>query len=122
MRKRNFRIKFHLNEKEAEYLNKRVMRSGLNRSAYLRQLLYSIPQTDALPPDYAAMTEKLRPIGESFNQIARKAHVLNVIDVRRFDETFTAFKGVVAEIMQEIMLARNFGRDESQEKGHMQDE
>lgn len=37
MRKRNVAILFRLNKKEAEALDKKVKRSGLNREAYLRQ-------------------------------------------------------------------------------------
>lgn len=36
MRKRNVPIMFRLNRKEAEALDKRVKRSGLNREAYVR--------------------------------------------------------------------------------------
>ena len=39
MRKRNIAILFRLNRKEAEALDKRVKKSGLNREAYLRQLI-----------------------------------------------------------------------------------
>ena len=39
MRKRNVAILFRLNKKEAEALDKKVKRSGLNREAYLRQLI-----------------------------------------------------------------------------------
>ena len=112
MRKRNIRIKFRLDEKEAERLNKRAMQNGLSRSGYIRQILDSIPNTDAPLTDYATFAEKLRPIGESFNKIARKAHVLNVIDRQRYDETFAAHNEVVAEILRAVMLFRSFGRGE----------
>ena len=39
MRKRNVAILFRLNKKEAEALDKKVKESGLNREAYLRQLI-----------------------------------------------------------------------------------
>ena len=39
MRKRNVAILFRLNKKEAEVLDKKVKKSGLNREAYLRFLV-----------------------------------------------------------------------------------
>ncbi len=42
MRKRNVAILFRLNKKEAEALDKKVKRSGLNREAYLRQLISGV--------------------------------------------------------------------------------
>ena len=41
-----------LNKKEAEVLDKKVKKSGLNREAYLRQLISGVVPRDAPPPDY----------------------------------------------------------------------
>ena len=40
----------------------------------------------APPPDYYSMMRELHKIGNNLNQIAQKAHVLNVIDVQRYDQ------------------------------------
>lgn len=55
MRKRNISIMFRLNRKEAEALDKRVKKSGLNREAYLRQVITGIVPRDTPPPDYYSM-------------------------------------------------------------------
>lgn len=47
MRKRNIAIMFRLNRKEAEALDKKVKKSGLNREAYLRQVITGIVPRDA---------------------------------------------------------------------------
>lgn len=52
MRKRNIPILFRLNKKEAESLDKKVRKSGLNREAYLRQVINGVVPRDAPPPDY----------------------------------------------------------------------
>ena len=83
MRKRNIAIIFRLNRKEAEALDKRVKKSGLSREAYLRQLISGLVPRNAPPPDYYSMMRELHQIGNNLNQIAQKAHVLNVIDVQR---------------------------------------
>ena len=83
MRKRNVAILFRLNKKEAEALDKKVKRSGLNREAYLRQLISGVVPRDAPPPDYYSMMRELHKIGNNLNQIAQKAQVLNVIDAEQ---------------------------------------
>ncbi|MDR2712386.1 MAG: hypothetical protein LBB91_04655 [Clostridiales bacterium] len=54
MQNRTVEIKFRLNHKEADSLNKRVEKSGLSREGYLRQILSGYLPTDAPPPDYFA--------------------------------------------------------------------
>ena len=60
MRKRNVAILFRLNKKEAEVLDKKVKKSGLNREAYLRQLISGVVPRDAPPPDYYSMMRELK--------------------------------------------------------------
>ena len=85
MRRRNISFMFRLNEQEAEAFRERVKRSGLTQESYLRQVISGKMPRDAPPPDYYAMMKELHKIGNNLNQIAQKAHVLNVIDVQRYD-------------------------------------
>ena len=101
MRKRNVAILFRLNKKEAEALDKKVKRSGLNREAYLRQLISGVVPRDAPPPDYYSMMRELHKIG---NQIAQKAHVLNVVDVQRYDKEVRKFNEAVRKITEAVIL------------------
>ena len=101
--KRNIEIKVRLNRKEADNLFKRVKRSRLSREAYLRHLINDkIPQ-DAPPPDYYSMMQQLYRIGNSLNQIAQKAHTLNVIDVQRYDAAYHQFETAVKEITEAVV-------------------
>ena len=104
MRKRSVFIPFRLTEEEAAKLNDMVKRSGLSREEYLRQLINGLEPRDAPPADYYGMMTELHQIGHNLNQIARKAHTLNVIDVRRYDETIMQFKKVVEEITEAVIL------------------
>lgn len=81
--KRSFEIKVRLNRKEAEMLDKRVKKSGLSREGYLRHLIGGTLPREAPPADYYAMMQQLYRIGNSRNQIAQKAHTLNVVDEQR---------------------------------------
>ena len=62
--------------------------------------------TDAPPPDYHSMMRELRAIGTNLNQVAQKAHVLNVVDVKRYDEAVAALNKAVVEITNAVMLPR----------------
>ena len=104
LRKRNVAILFRLNKKEAEALDKKVKKSGLNREAYLRQLISGVVPRDAPPPDYYSMMRELHKIGNNLNQIAQKAHVLNVIDVQRYDQEVRKFNEAVRKITEAVIL------------------
>ena len=104
MRKRNVAILFRLNNKEAEALDRKVKKSGLNREAYLRQLISGVVPRDAPPPDYYSMMRELHKIGNNLNQIAQKAHVLNVIDVQRYDQEVWKFNEAVRKITEAVIL------------------
>lgn len=104
MRKRNIAILFRLNRKEAEALEKKVKKSGLNREAYLRQLITGVVPRDAPSPDYYSMMRELHKIGNNLNQIAQKAHTLNVMDVQRYDEALRLFEKTVKEITEAVIL------------------
>ena len=98
MRKRNVAILFRLNKKEAGVLDKKVKKSGLNREAYLRQLISGVVPRDAPPPDYYSMMRELHKIGNNLNQIAQKAHVLN------YDQEVRKFNEAVRKITEAVIL------------------
>ena len=106
MNSRTIEIKVRLNRKEAEALNKRVKKSRLSREAYLRHLINGVVPRDAPPPDYFSMMRELHGIGNNLNQIAQKAHVLNVIDAPRYDAAVRQFEKVVRDITEAVILPR----------------
>ena len=104
MSKRNIEIKVRLNRKEAEILNKRVKKSRLSREAYLRHLIDGVVPQDSPPLDYYSMMRELHKIGNNLNQIAQKAHVLNVVDVQRYDQEVRRFNEAVHKITEAVIL------------------
>ena len=106
MNNRNIEIKVRLNRKEAEALDKKVRRSGLSREAYLRHLIDGVVPQDAPPPDYFSMMRELHGVANNLNQIAQKAHVLNVIDAPRYDAAVRQFEKVVRDITEAVILPR----------------
>jgi hypothetical protein len=110
MTNRTIEIKFRLNRSEADIFNKRVKKSGLSREGYIRQLIAGLVPTDAPPPDYFAMMRELHYIGVNLNQIAQKAHSMNVLDVKRYDENAAILKTAVVGITNAVMLPRRIER------------
>ena len=106
MRNRNFRVQLWLNLQEVEIFNRHIARSGLTREAYLRHLINGLIPTDMPPPDYFTMMRELRAIGTSLNQMAKKAHILNVMDVKRYDTAVAALNKAIVDITNAVMLPR----------------
>ena len=104
MRKLYVAILFRLNRKEAEALDKKVKKSGLSREAYLRHLISGVVPRDAPPPDYFSMMRELHRIGNNLNQIAQKAHILNVLDVQRYDRDMRMFEDTVKKMTEAVVL------------------
>jgi predicted DNA-binding protein len=106
MRKRNIQIIIRLDKDEHQRLCKLVKKSGLSQEAYIRHLIDGVVPNDAPPPDYFSMMKELHGIGNNLNQIAQKAHVLNVIDVQRYDENMRLFNQTVRKITNTVILPR----------------
>jgi len=106
MRKRNIQIIIRLDKDEHQRLCKLVKKSGLSQEAYIRHLIDGVIPNDAPPPDYFSMMKELHGIGNNLNQIAQKAHVLNVVDVQRYDENMRLFNQTVRKITNAVILPR----------------
>jgi len=108
MQSRNVEIKLRLHRKEADLLNSRE-KKRTSRESYLRHLINNLIPTDT-PPDYYSMMRELHAIGRNLNQIAQKAHVLNAIDVKRYDENAALLRNAIVEISNAVMLPRTLGK------------
>ncbi len=86
MKNRNYEIKVRLTQAEMVHLTRLVSASGLSREAYLRKLISGVVPREAPPPDFFAMVRELHYIGNNLNQIATKAHALNAIDAKHYDD------------------------------------
>ena len=84
-------------------LRDRVQRTVVS---YLRHLVNGLVPQDAPPPDYYAMMRELHGIGNNLNQIAVKAHTLNVLDVQRYDEACRKIDMAIKKITEAAILPR----------------
>ena len=104
MIKRPLSVKVRLTPNELSALTTRAKESGYSREAYIRSLMDGQIPRLLPPPTYHDMMRELHGIGRNLNQIAQKAHVLNVLDVARYDAALRLFMEVVAQIEEAIIL------------------
>ena len=110
MLNRNIKITFRLNKEENERFKKRIKKSGLSKEAYIRQLINGLIPTDAPSPDYFAMMKELHYIGVNLNQIAQKAHALNVLNTKQYYDNVAMLNNKIVEIINAVMLPRKIER------------
>ena len=103
MRKRNIKIQFWLNLREADLLDRKAKNCGISRTAYLRHLVNGFQPRELPPPDYRDLMNALYGIGRNLNQIAQKAHTLNVIDVQRYNEEVRKLENAIRTITDAVV-------------------
>ncbi len=102
MRKRPHRVEVYLSDKEYDLRAKDVERSGLSREAYMRSLIQKIRPKELPPMEFFDVLRNLRQININMNQIALKAHSLNLIDAPAYKKCNEDLQTVVGEIKREI--------------------
>ena len=112
MRKRDVHVQLWLNQKEAEALTRNAERCRLTQSTYLRHLIMGYAPREAPPPDYYAMMQQMYHVGRSLNQIATKAHVLNVIDAQRYDESIHMLEKTILKIEDAVIIPQEMEMEE----------
>lgn len=112
MRKRDVHVQLWLNQKEADTLAQSAERCKLSQSAYLRHLIMGFAPREAPPPDYYAMMRQLYSVTNNLNQIARKAHVLNVIDAQGYDKYARMAEESILKIMGEVIAPQRMEKEE----------
>ena len=66
---------------------------------------------EAPPLDYRAMMQQIYHVGRSLNQIATKAHVLNVIDAQRYDESVRMLEDTILKIEDAVIVPQKMGKE-----------
>ena len=112
MRKRDVHVQLWLNQNEAEALTRNAERCRLTQSTYLRHLIMGYVPREAPPPDYHAMMQQIYHVGRSLNQIATKAHVLNVIDAQRYDESIHMLEKTILKIEDAVIVPQKMEKEE----------
>lgn len=100
-RKRNVQVLVRFDRKEYEDLMKKVHKAGMSRETYIRHLVAGSQPKCRPPREYYDMMQQLYRIGGNLNQVAAKAHTLNVLDVQTYDHAVCEFRDVVRAFSRE---------------------
>ncbi len=80
-RKRNIQVKFYVDEKELELINRRVRLANVtNRGAYLRKMAIDGFIVNVDTSDLKAAVKEMNAIGKNINQITRKANTYGIME------------------------------------------
>lgn len=102
-RKRTNRIQVRLNDDEYDYFLYNLERSGLTKEAYLRKLISDkIPKTKEVGQYEKDILSQLYAIGNNLNQISRRAHSMNVINVEKFFDAVNKFDVTMQEFLERM--------------------
>ena len=112
MRKRDVHVQLWLNQREAKTLSHNAERCRLSQSAYLRHLIMGYVPREPPPTDYYAMMRQLYSVANNLNQIARKSHVLNVIDAQRYDKYAQMAEEVLRKITEAVIAPQRMEKEE----------
>jgi len=102
MRERDNRIVFCLNDRELYDLTRKVKKSGMSQSAFLRKLCADKVIKEQPSADLKDLITQLRRIGINIQQVAVKAHTLGFIDAPLYRENYKDLQFQIGKIMEAI--------------------
>lgn len=102
MRKRNCRVWVRLNKDEYEALQKKVRKTKLSQEGYIRLLLNDVTPKETPPVEYHSFIRELRAIGNSLNQIARRANAGGFIEAPHYRSEVEKLHKAILEIRQAV--------------------
>ena len=106
-RERQNELKIYLSDDEQYILEQKWKASNMkSKSAFIRHLILYGYVYDVNYEHLREYNTILSRIGNNLNQIAQKAHTLNVIDVQRYDAAVSQFEAAVREITEAVLQPR----------------
>ena len=105
-RRRDIQVKFYVDEKELEQINRRVRLANVtNRGAYLRKMAIDGFVVNVDTSDLKAAVKEMNAIGKNINQIARNANTYGIMkqDVEaikaKVDEIWQLLKSILSSVL-----------------------
>ncbi len=89
MRKRNNQINVRLNDNELQKLNKKVLKSGMSREKFLRNLIAGAEIKPAPPVDFANLIREVRRLGSNVDRLLHYANGKGYVSKKELTETLS---------------------------------
>lgn len=99
--KRIHRVQVRLSDDEYDYFLYNLERTGMSKEAYLRKLLADkIPKTREIGQYEQDVLVQLSAIGNNLNQIARRAHTMQIINAEKYFDTVKRFEAIMTAFLE----------------------
>ncbi len=89
MRKRNNQINVRLNDNELQKLNKKVLKSGMSREKFLRNLIAGAEIKPAPPVDFTNLIHEVRRLGSNVDRLLHYANGKGYVSKKELSDTMT---------------------------------
>ena len=100
-RKANNQINIYLDDNDYEKLLELEQKTGLTKSAILRNLINGNKLCEAPSLDFWELTKQIRFCGNNMNQIAKRVNMFNSVDV----ESYQRNADEIFKILNQILVA-----------------
>lgn len=102
LRTRDIKKQIWLNEEELKTLKQNAKKTGLNESAYIRNLIMGYKPKEQPTENMYEIINQLKLIGINLNQIARKANALNLVDAPFYKKVYVKWSKLVENIKKDF--------------------
>ena len=103
LRIRDIKKQVWLNEEETKTLKQNAKESGLNESAYIRNLIMGYKPKEQPTENMYEIIKQLNLVGINLNQIARKANALDIIDEPFYKKVYEKWNKLSQAIKKEFL-------------------
>ncbi len=103
MRKRDILKTFYVDDEENKRLKQNAKKAGLNKSAYIRNLIMGYKPKEQPTENMYEIIKQLQLVGINLNQIARKANALDIIDAPFYKKVYTKWNELAENIKKEFL-------------------
>lgn len=103
MRMRGIKRQFWLDEKENKTLKENAKKVGLSESSYIRNLIMGYKPKEKPTEAMFEILNQLKGIGINFNQIARKANILDYVDAPLYRKNYEKWAELEKALRKEFL-------------------
>ena len=106
MRVREKQITFWMTYDEYYNLKGKADKVGLSVSELIRELTNNYEPREKPPEQFYEAIKQIRAVGNSLNQLARKANALGFIDELQYKKNVDTLNGFILDIKKEFLLQK----------------
>jgi hypothetical protein len=104
MRQRTIEKHFFFDESEARSLSKKAKKVGLSEAALVRQLIHGYTPKEKPDDRFYEAMRQLSAIGNSMNQIARKANAIGLLDAPYYRQQAEQLQRFQLEVREHFIV------------------